>query len=1041
MQIIHALLIRKNGKKAGFYNTKIGEMANFEEKLIALSSAETVKKAKNLLKQKSVSGVWRNAGGQLRAVFREHLQKDAEVTVTTGENTFSDCSQCGKGSLCAHSAALLMYCGRFHTAAEVPEAPPVYSKGLLKQDFTQLAERGMKKCAKLRLNVIEDQLHAPNQYKVLLISVKLQGASREYAGNLSNLRQLYFDKSLSVVLKFNDFPLHDQQIIRFLALNGEADNSNIALGAELAAELFHALPGFPRFFRNNVPVTIRPERAEAVLVRVNDKIMPGIRIDQAVLPLNGARLIEGSSGCWVGKNDEYFFIGGNCEAGFLRSFFRLSPRDRKELTDFPLPVADAGAIDPEPKKVSIMLDGGFDENNNFVLKTSYLYDSGNRTIICSPRSGKIGASGKNCFKRDVEGERNFENALAMFGMILDDSDALAVLDDPEKAGVFLDLALPEIMESMPEKIVMTSGFAGLCNGGSGLSPVDLNCRLSEKCDDAYTLNYNITGRNIPISWEKIMQAAMDKKNYQVCRQRIFKISNELGKFMRSAGALLRNINTAGCCFELPFTSFPYFCTLAGRIPGALPPEIIMETVNTSSGQLRETFSFNGSLRKYQHDGVAFMQYLTDRNFNALLADEMGLGKTVQLLALLSSRMSRHGDPSLIVCPASLTENWAREAARFVPDFRIAAPTGPERNGVLKKGGFNLLILSYTAVKLCQNELKKHHFEFLVLDEAQHIKNPGSGNARNCRNIHASHRIVLTGTPLENTPEDLWSVMDFLQPGLLGSLPLFRHRYAGIGNDQELQEEFTGRISPFIKRRTKAEVACDLPEKHERTIFCEMDEKQRILYNQLLADNRDILKSGGSAELFALLLRLRQCCCHPGLLPDNAGNDIASGKSDLLFELLHETIDSGHKVLLFSQFTSMLKLLIPQLKNSGIPFEYLDGSTRDRQARVDRFNNDPAIPLFLLSLKAGGTGLNLTSADTVIIYDPWWNPAVELQATDRTHRIGQTKTVSTIKLVMKDSVEEKVLQLQQKKRELFQALVENPAASGGVSIAELRALIE
>jgi non-specific serine/threonine protein kinase len=178
-----------------------------------------------------------------------------------------------------------------------------------------------------------------------------------------------------------------------------------------------------------------------------------------------------------------------------------------------------------------------------------------------------------------------------------------------------------------------------------------------------------------------------------------------------------------------------------------------------------------------------------------------------------------------------------------------------------------------------------------------------------------------------------------------------------------------------------------------------------------------------------------------LLPDNAGNDVPSGKTELLFELLHETIDSGHKVLLFSQFTSMLQLLIPELEKSGIPFEYLDGSTRDRQQRVDRFNNDPAIPLFLLSLKAGGTGLNLTSADTVIIYDPWWNPAVELQAADRTHRIGQTRTVSTIKLVMKDSVEEKVLMLQQKKRELFHALVENPAASGGLSLAELRALME
>jgi len=405
-------------------------------------------------------------------------------------------------------------------------------------------------------------------------------------------------------------------------------------------------------------------------------------------------------------------------------------------------------------------------------------------------------------------------------------------------------------------------------------------------------------------------------------------------------------------------------------------------------------------------------------------------------------MSRNGRPSLIVCPASLLTNWAREAARFVPGFRVAAPVGGEREEVLTKGGFDLLILSYAAVKLAQNALKKYHFEFLVLDEAQHIKNPGSTNARNCKNIHASHRVVLTGTPLENSPEDLWSVMDFLHPGLFGSLPSFRRRYSNIASDVELQEEFTGRIAPFIKRRTKMEVASDLPEKHENIICCDMSEEQRKLYAKILADNHSALENGGSAELFALLLRLRQCCCHPALLPEFYGQEnMPSAKTELLFEILQQTIDSGHKVLIFSQFTSMLKLLTPKLAELGIPYEYLDGSTRDRQDRVDRFNRDPAVPLFLLSLKAGGTGLNLTAADTVIIYDPWWNPAVELQAADRTHRIGQTRPVTTVKLVMRNSVEEKVLLLQQKKRELFHSLVENPAASGGISLAELRALME
>ncbi len=1017
-------------------------MASFEEKLIALSSAETLKKGKAHLKQKTLLGAWRNKAGELCGIFASAGMLPVEVVVSTGENAVSKCSCSEKEfALCSHAVALLMYSGRFALKLQEDEAPPVYSRGLLKQSFAELSARGMSNSAKLYINVVEDQLHAPNQYKILLLNIRLTGASREYSGNMNNLKQLYFNKSLSVVLKYEDFSLHDQQIIRFLALNGTAENSNVSLGAELASELFHALGGFPRFFRAGNRITIRPERAEPVLVKVRDKILPGIRAGEAVLPLDGARVIAGRAGSWVGKHDEYFFIGGNCEASFLRSFFRLQVRDRNELEKFPLPVEEAGSIDPEPKAVKILLSGGFDEHNRFILKTQYLYDSDGRLIICAPRTGRVFASGKRCFARDIRTEAGFENMLSLFGMDIAEDGSYAYTDDCAKAGVFLDKALPEIISSMEGKITLDSDFAALCNGGNGLKDVPLHCKNAGKLPDAYVIGFSAGESGEALSWEKLSEYAVARKNYIPVRDRLFRISVPLGKFVRASGAFMRNFNILDSTFEVPLVNWKFFCTLAGAVPGALPVDLLLDSSESAEVPTVENFRFKGTLRKYQKQGVSFMQYLVDRSFNPLLADEMGLGKTVQLLALLASRMDKNGNPSLIVCPASLTVNWAREAAKFVPDFRVAAPTGTERDEVLKKGGFDLLILSYTAVKLCQNLLKKYCFSFLVLDEAQHIKNPGSGNAKNCKSIHASHRVVLTGTPLENTPEDLWSVMDFLQPNLLGTLNSFRRRYAGIALDRELQDEFIGRISPFIKRRTKSEVASDLPEKHESTIFCEMPLSQREFYDKVLEDNRSTLKNGSSADLFALLLRLRQCCCHPGLLPDDAGNEIPSAKTELLFELLHENIDSGHKVLLFSQFTSMLKLLIPQLEKEGIPFEYLDGATRDRQERVDRFNNNPDIPLFLLSLKAGGTGLNLTSADTVIIYDPWWNPAVELQAADRTHRIGQTRAVSTIKLVMKDSVEEKVLLLQQKKRELFQSLVENPSSSGGISLAELRALME
>ncbi|MBO5667636.1 MAG: DEAD/DEAH box helicase [Lentisphaeria bacterium] len=1018
-------------------------MANFEEKLIALSSAETLKKAKALLKHKQLCGAWRDRDGRLCGIFRENSQMEAEVAVSTGEAASAVCSCKDDGSgLCPHAIAMLMYSGRFRFAAGEVETPPVYSKGLLMQSFAELSRRGMKNSARLRLTVVEDQLHAPNQYKILLLSARLYGTSREYAGNLSNLRQLYFEKSLSAVLKYEDFSLHDQQIIRFLALNGEADNSNIALGAELTAELFHILPGFPRFFRDGKQIIVRPERAVAVLVKSGGLLLPGIRIGQAALPMSGARLIAGRGGSWVGKDDEYFFIGGDCEAGFLRSFFRTPARSVRELGEFPLPVCSAGAGTPQLRKAAVLLDGRWDESGGLQISFSYIYHSGGEMVLCAPRSGKTGIDGRDFYRRDVVWERNFENALALSGAEVADHDGSLRFADLRQAGVFLDRALPEILAAYPEHTVLTSFLAGLTNGGNHLPQLPFASSLAGRSEDAFIMDYRLGECGSAVAWETVLQLALARENYLRQGNRMWKISPALGKFFRSAGTLLRNIDSAGCRFEIPAGNCHYFCKLAGQIPGALPPELLLDMAGGGKAELQETFAFNGKLRAYQQEGVKFMQYLTDRSFNPLLADEMGLGKTVQLLALLSSRMSKNGSPSLIVCPASLVVNWAREAARFVPGFRVSSPMGSDREKELKDGNFDLLILSYAAVKLAQNLLRKYHFEFLVLDEAQHIKNPGSSNARFCKSIHASHRVVLTGTPLENSPEDLWSVMDFLQPGLFGSLPAFRRRYGNIAADAELQEEFTGRIAPFIKRRTKQEVAADLPEKHERIIYCEMLPEQRELYTGLLAENRHILENGSSAELFALLLRLRQSCCHPALLPDIPdGRQIPSAKTELLFEILQETIDSGHKVLVFSQFTSMLKLLIPQLDAAGIPYEYLDGSTRNRQERVDRFNSDPEIPLFLLSLKAGGTGLNLTAADTVIIYDPWWNPAVELQAADRTHRIGQTRAVSTIKLVMKNSVEERVLLLQQKKRELFQFLVENPAASGGMSLAELRSLME
>ena len=1015
-------------------------MANFEDRLIALSDAETLKKAKQLLKQECLTGAWRSAGNLLCGKFRDGLSANpVYVEVVTGGDSASCCSLCRVADkMCSHGIALLMYGARFNDHPLPLEAPPQYTKGLLQQDLRTLAKRGMSEKAKLFLRVADIPLHAPSKWENLILSVKLCGTNREYTGNLSNLRQLYFEKSLSVVLKYEDFSLHDQQIIRFLALNGEAQNSNVALSAELTAELFHALPGFPRFFRGSERITVRPERATPVLTEVKGKLLPGLMIGSAVLPFPGARLITGRSGYWVGKNDEYFFIGGDCEAGFIRSFFRIQAHDRSAVESFPLPVVRCSEKELTTHTPRILLDGKFDTSGNFVLQTEYLYRCSGSYFCFPPRSGKIVADGKNCWKRDTDLEKKFENVLTLFGFDVDDHSAAGTLGDPEKAGLFLDRVLPELISAGNFDMVFSPRLSGMLCGNSGVVKLQLHCTLAEKSPDGFILKYTLTGNGHPVPWDELYLRCMDKFEYICCDGVIYAVGAELGRFVRASGAMLKSADPVNCTFELAEHNLMYFRKLASAVPGALPPELAGDGSNIPLLPELKSFDFKGTLRSYQQEGVAFMQYLTDRNFNALLADEMGLGKTVQLLALLASRSDKNSPPSLIVCPASLIVNWEREARRFVPGMRVVAPQGGERIETLRDpGGFDLLILSYTAAKLSSNMLKKYRFNFLVLDEAQHIKNPGSGNAKNCKSISASHRIVLSGTPLENSPEDLWSVMDFLQPGMLGTLPSFRRRYANIAGDPELQQDLIFRISPFIKRRTKAEVASDLPEKNELTMYCDFTPEQGMLYRNILNDGLQKLRDSSAAEIFSLLLKLRQICCHPELVADEK---ISSGKTELLMELLQQNIDSGHKVLLFSQFTSMLKLLIPQLEELGIPFEYLDGSTRDRQKRVDNFNNSPDIPLFLLSLKAGGTGLNLTAADTVILYDPWWNPAVELQAADRTHRIGQTRQVTTIKLVMRNSIEEKVLELQSRKRRLFNDLIEERSDYSNISIDELKELL-
>ena len=445
-----------------------------------------------------------------------------------------------------------------------------------------------------------------------------------------------------------------------------------------------------------------------------------------------------------------------------------------------------------------------------------------------------------------------------------------------------------------------------------------------------------------------------------------------------------------------------------------------------------------ALRPYQKSGIEWLYFLRSHRFAGILADDMGLGKTLQTLSIVSMERAK-GRPSLVVCPKTLLYNWKSEAAKFFPDMRVLVYDGtpPERQVLrtrMKK--HDLVVASYNTVKQDEEAFaeKAMRFNYAILDEAQFIKNHATKNAQIVKKLNADYRLALTGTPLENSVSELWSIYDFLMPGFLGAYERFAkhfHRPIMEKGDRQALEHLRKKVECFMLRRTKAEVLTELPAKIEQTSQCHLSAAQNILYQQILASVRasiftTVQEKGFSKahiHILAGLTKLRQACNHPALL--TKGSDFRkyeSAKLDMCMELVEEVAGSKRKVLIFSQFTQMLDIVAASLADIHIPHLYLSGKTRNRQQRVDAFNTDPSIPVFLISLKAGGTGINLTAADTVIIFDPWWNPSVENQAIDRAHRIGQKKTVNVYRLLTQGTIEEKIQALKKKKQRLFDALV-------------------
>ena len=445
-------------------------------------------------------------------------------------------------------------------------------------------------------------------------------------------------------------------------------------------------------------------------------------------------------------------------------------------------------------------------------------------------------------------------------------------------------------------------------------------------------------------------------------------------------------------------------------------------------------SFSGTLRTYQLEGLGWLEFLRRFRFGGCLADDMGLGKTIQVLAHLDKlRAAGTLPPCLVVAPKSLIFNWKQEAARFTPKLRILDYTGAARAKARKEiAECDIVLTTYGTMRKDILLLTEIRFDTIVLDEAQAIKNSSTDAAKASRLLKGDHRLALTGTPVENHIGELWSLFEFLNPGLLGTAAAFRSfedLQVGDNSDRPQGNILSLAIRPFILRRTKDQVASDLPEKTEQTIVCEMDAKQKKLYNEMRDHYRaSLLKrldedglNKSKIHVLEALLRLRQIACHAALVdPDKIR--VPSAKLETLIPQLTEVLAEGHKVLVFSQFTQFLAIVKAELDAQKIVHTYLDGKTRDREECVRRFQEDADCRVFLISIKAGGLGLNLTAADYVFILDPWWTPAVEAQAIDRAHRIGQARKVFAYRLITKDTVEERVLELQKSKKELFDAII-------------------
>lgn len=1060
---------------------------SISQSIMALTTPEQWEAGKVLFDSDGVLDAQYTAKAVDARVANESFTFERVSVVFRANQLACKCTCSHSSQYCKHIVALLLY-----IAKETPELlnclPSLEGKGSTGEDQTPMHFQG----SSVSIEAIRDFLSAQEQQATLqlkcgteLPQLTLVRQRLTLQANLfchdnvyaqGNIKKLVENGLAAGNMSLSDFDPQTQQVMRFLVQFASFDQKELSLDSEAAADLFHCLrgssilstpSGVVQFHHDTLQiqfsVTAKDARQATVVPRI-------VASDKGVLSNDRLSFVAGRAGYWIGRNLEYWWFPGIIPFNWLRMFINgqhitLSSPELARLSQLCDSKRFPGRVKLARPAMQLGVDAGkarpvlsldWDENGligdlQFDYKGKRIEDDSEVVIWAND----------SFIRRDLDAENAAKKLLKDAGFHQTDESWRRIrLEDKKDIWQFIQITSPALT---PNWLIFWTPQVRL--NTLATADASLTIQAGQEGNGWFEAACDLKAADgTPIPFPLALEAIKNGDDFiRLPGGAVARLPEELSvlvnKLITRATERRENTFNLKKCHAvalvddmIPFWSGkrPDWHSLKSRLTHTetqeLPP---------LPGKLFTT------LRDYQKEGVKWLSILEDCGFHGILADEMGLGKTVQALAALSARKitGNANGPSLVVCPTSLLENWRAEADKFTPELKAITITGTDRAKLFRQiHNFDIAITSYALLRRDSLEYSDIEFDYVILDEAQHIKNPKTANALACKDLKSNHRLVLTGTPMENSPSEIWSLFDFLQSGYLGTQRDFKQTYQAKHDDAkqaQMASRLASIIRPFVLRRTKAEVCAELPNKLEQDMFCEMGDEQRKLYDGLLLASRtylDELHASGlkwserRMEILSMILRLRQACCHPGLLPaeylENYPADIPSVKLDLAKEVILEAIDSGHRILFFSQFTSILKLFPEWLKKSHIKFESIDGSTTDRQSKVDKFNKDSSIPVFLLSLKAGGVGLNLPGADTVIHFDQWWNPMVEDQATDRSHRIGQTRTVTSIRLVTRNTIEEKILRLQDSKRDLFRKVLgEAPAALKDITQEDIEFLLK